>query len=330
MIPLIVPSRLHKGRRRQKNPRASAISFPESMIYGESAAHYLLLSAATDNGFAAAARIGQISSRLWMGSDCSDAANAGRESSRRAHHRNRGSRRAAGFESQLGFNPRRQLHEQLHLSLSTIPNSKLLHTRAIEWLKQWLAYPDTTKGWIPFASKAVAEFAKQERIDAILTTSPPQSCHIIGAQAKKILGCPWIADFRDLWTQNLGEQKHSSQPLRVRLEKKTLAGADVLVTVSEPWARRLRERYSAKPIYTVANGFDPDDFRQRPSELTKSFSITYAGVFYNGKRDPRLLFEVLRELIQEQIFLPRKCACASMAGSNPGYRHWLLDMEWPK
>lgn len=205
------------------------------------------------------------------------------------------------LKAKFGFDPRRKLHDQLHLSLSAVPNSKLLHTRAIEWLKQWLAYPDSTKGWIPFASEAVAMLAKRERIDAILTTSPPQSCHIIGAQAKRIFGSPWIADFRDLWTQNLGEQKHSSQPLQVRLEKRTLAWADVLVTVSEPWARRLRERYSAKPVYTVANGFDPDDFRQQPPELTKSFSITYAGVFYNGKRDPRLLFEVLAELIQEQI-----------------------------
>ena len=31
-----------------------------------------------------------------------------------------------------------------------------------------------------------------------------------------MLGCPWIADFRDLWTQNLAEQKQSSLPLRIR------------------------------------------------------------------------------------------------------------------
>jgi glycosyltransferase involved in cell wall biosynthesis len=204
------------------------------------------------------------------------------------------------LKAKFGFDPQRKLHDQLHLSLGTAPNSKPLHSRAIEWFKRWLVY-DYTQGWIPFALEAVAEFAKHERVDAILTTSPPESCHIVGAQAKRLLGCPWIADFRDLWTQNLGDQKHTSQPLRVRQEKRTLAAADALVTVSEPWARRLRERYSPKPIYTIHNGFDPDEFRRRPQELTKSFSITYAGTLYGGKRDPSLLLEVLKELISEQI-----------------------------
>jgi len=210
------------------------------------------------------------------------------------------------LKARVGLNPRRQLHEQLRLPLATKPNSRFLHTRAIDWLKRWLAYPDFTKGWIPFASEAVVELAGQERVDVILTTSPPESCHIIGAQAKKVLGCPWVADFRDLWTQNLADQKHSSLPLRIRLEKKTLAVADALVTVSAPWADRLRERYPAKPLHTIPNGFDPDDFRRRPGELTKTFCITHAGQLYQGKRDPGPLLEVLGELIREQILPSRE------------------------
>jgi glycosyltransferase involved in cell wall biosynthesis len=206
------------------------------------------------------------------------------------------------WKAKFGLNPRLALHQQLNLPLATKPNSRLLHTRAIDWLKRWLAYPDSTKGWIPFAAAAVAEFARQEQVDAILTTSPPESCHIVGAHAKKLLCCPWIADLRDLWTQNLAQPKHGSLPLRVRLEKKTLAEADALVTVSAPWAGRLQERYPLKPVHTITNGFDPDDFRSRPEELTKTFSITYAGQLYEGKRDPSSFFEVLGELIREQVF----------------------------
>ena len=81
-------------------------------------------------------------------------------------------------------------------------------------------------------------------IAAIVTTSPPISSHLIGRRAKSILGCPWIADFRDLWTQNLGER--NSQHLQVGLEKRTLKAADALVTVSDPWASRLQEHYPGK------------------------------------------------------------------------------------
>ena len=80
----------------------------------------------------------------------------------------------------------------------------------------------------------------------------PESCHIIGARAKKLLQRPWIADFRDLWTQNFALQNHGSHRPQVRLEQKTLEVADALVTVSVPWATRLGERYTAKPIYTIS------------------------------------------------------------------------------
>ena len=192
---------------------------------------------------------------------------------------------------------------QLHLPLAAKPNSSLVHTKAIEWLKGWVAYPDFAKGWIPFATEAVATFARRESVDAILTTSPPESTHIVGARAKTLLGCPWIADFRDLWTQNLAASGHASHPQRVRLEKrkKVLQLADALVTVSTPWAARLAERYLAKPIYAITNGFDPDDFQTRPTRLTELFSITYAGQLYEGKRDPTPLLEVLHDLIREQV-----------------------------
>jgi glycosyltransferase involved in cell wall biosynthesis len=226
------------------------------------------------------------------------------------------------LKGKFGLNPRQALHQQWRLPLSTKRDTKLFHTRAIDWLKPWLAYPDTAKGWIPLASDAIAEFAKREQVDAILTTSPPESCHIIGARAKKLLGCPWIADFRDLWTQNLAQSKHGSLKLRVRLEKKTLAAADALVTVSDPWRDRLAERYAAKPIYTITNGFDPDDFQNRPQQLTEHFSITYAGQLYQGKRDPGPLFEVLAELIGEQALPPDQIRVRFYGPPEP----WLPEL----
>ena len=44
-----------------------------------------------------------------------------------------------------------------------------------DWRKRWFAFRDFTKGWIPFASEAVAELTRQERRGRILTTSPPES-----------------------------------------------------------------------------------------------------------------------------------------------------------
>ena len=70
------------------------------------------------------------------------------------------------------------------------------------------------------------------------------------------------------------------------------------MTVSLPWADRFQQRAPNTRVDCTTNGYDPDDFAFLPVPLTKSFSITYAGLLYEGKRDPTPLLEVIYELIQ--------------------------------
>lgn len=202
------------------------------------------------------------------------------------------------WKARFHLDRKRGLHEEFGLPLSKKPGAIPVHTRALDLAKYVLSYPDSAKGWIPFALAAVQEIGRQNLdIAAIVTTSPPISCHLIGREAKNILGCPWIADLRDLWTQNLGE--HRSNFLQIGLEKRTLRKADALVTVSDPWASRLVRRYPEKKIWTITNGFDPDDFDSPAPALTEEFSITYTGELYAGQRDPTMLFDVLSDLIKD-------------------------------
>jgi glycosyltransferase involved in cell wall biosynthesis len=190
------------------------------------------------------------------------------------------------------------LHQQLGLATAKKPGSALGHTQLLRFAKYLLTYPDPFKGWIPYALQAIEEIRRRNLdIDAIVTTSPPISCHLIGRHARNILGCPWVVDFRDLWSQNLGEQNFPW--LQAGLEKRTLKDADALVTVSQPWADRLQPRYPEKKIFAISNGFDPDDYLAAPPALTREFSITYTGELYQGQRDPTMLFEVLSELLHE-------------------------------
>ena len=106
---------------------------------------------------------------------------------------------------------------------------------------------------------------------------------------------------RDLWTQN---HYCSHGILRKwferRLEINTLSYADALVTVSEPLAETLNTLHPKKSIFTILNGFDPDDVNMNVP-LTKEFTITYTGILYQGKRDPELLLKAIRELINKNI-----------------------------
>jgi glycosyltransferase involved in cell wall biosynthesis len=203
------------------------------------------------------------------------------------------------WKRRIGLDPHRGLHAQLNLAVATKPRTKRAHTRVIDRLKSVLAYPDLTMGWAPFAIDAIKKI--DVPIDAILSTAPPITTHVIAREARNILKCPWIADFRDLWAMNLDNPNGSFLRLLDRtLERKWLGSADALVTVSRPWADRLQDCYPNKPVHVITNGFDPDDFLSIPAR-SPYFSISYTGQLYAGRRDPTALFEVVHELIVEGI-----------------------------
>ena len=161
-------------------------------------------------------------------------------------------------------------------------------------------YPDSEKGWKPFAVKAGSEILQNEDIDAIISSSSPVTSHLIAKELKIKHKIPWVADFRDLWTQN---HNYGYGPLRKRvdrrLELKTLLLADALITVSQPWAEKLRALHRKETVYTITNGFDPTEMNTPPAKLTTKFTITYTGIIWQRKHDPSNFFVALHDLIAD-------------------------------
>ena len=204
------------------------------------------------------------------------------------------------WKARIGLDPHRALHAQLNLSIATKPRTKRIHTRVIDRVKSVLSYPDLTMGWAPLAIEAIKKI--DVPVDAILSTAPPITSHVIAREARNILKCPWIADFRDLWAHNVDNPNGLVFRFADRvLEKKWLSTADTLVAVSRPWADRLQETFPRKPVHVITNGFDPDDFVGYSTPPTSYFSISYTGQLYAGRRDPTALFEVTHQLIEEGI-----------------------------
>jgi len=162
------------------------------------------------------------------------------------------------------------------------------------------AYPDPQKGWRTYAVEAGEAILRQQDIKAIISASPPVTSHIIARELKEEFKVPWIADFHDLWTQNY---YYPYSPLRRmrerRLELRTLATADVLVTVSEPASEELGKLHGRKTVHTIHYGFDPVELSTAAGNLTDKFTITYTGNIYPGKQSPEPLFAALHDLIAE-------------------------------
>lgn len=166
-------------------------------------------------------------------------------------------------------------------------------------------YPDSERGWKTFAIKAGENLLRQEDIDAMISSSSPITSHLIANELKSRHRIPWVADLRDLWSQN---HNYSYGPLRRlvdrRLELKTLATADALSTVSQPWADKLSMLHRGKTTYVITNSFDPDRINKPPHELIPKFTITYTGTIYAGKQNPTKFFTALGELVSEGSMNP--------------------------
>ncbi len=181
------------------------------------------------------------------------------------------------------------------------------------------AYPDPQKGWQRFAVEAGEDILRQQNIKAMISTSPPATSHIIAKRLKDEFRIPWVADFRDLWTQHY---YYLYGPLRKvierRLELNTLSAADMLVAVSQPTADDLRSLHRQKPVHSIPNGFDPAEVNTTPGNLTDKFTITYTGNLYPGKQSPEPLFAALRDLIAE----------GSMNASAVEVRFYGIESGW--
>jgi len=158
-------------------------------------------------------------------------------------------------------------------------------------------FPDRALPWVQPAIKKGTALLKEHRFDAIVSSHGPPSSHIVAAALAKKFNLPWIADYRDLWTQNHFQKRHSlAQWLETRLEKRLLRRASHLTTVSEPLSQQLRELHRT-PVTVLHNGFDAADFLLNDVLKTSDkFMIVYTGMIYPGKLDPTPLFAAIRLL----------------------------------
>ena len=169
------------------------------------------------------------------------------------------------------------------------------------WIRGNLFIPDARCWWVKPSVRYLREYLKEHPVDAIVSTGPPHSMHLIAMKLKESLGLPWIADFRDPWTEidyynDLHLTKRSDRKHH-RLEHEVLTKADKVVTVAPDGARRLEE-LGAKDVVTLFNGFDRDDDAQTPVIPPEKFTITYLGVL-SKIQSPDNLWQALGELTKE-------------------------------
>ena len=171
--------------------------------------------------------------------------------------------------------------------------------RMLNYIRANVFLPDARMLWIRPSVKVLSAYLETNRVDAVITTGPPHSVHLIGRALKDRFGIPWISDFRDPWTNidyfhslpltNRSKRRHAE------LERKVLEESDAVIVVG----RSMKKEFSrfSEQVYVIPNGFDdyPD---QAVASVLPGFSFTHIGLM-NADRNPKILWKALQELIVE-------------------------------
>lgn len=143
--------------------------------------------------------------------------------------------------------------------------------------------PDARKGWNKFAFKKCCELIESEKIDAVITSSPPHSTQLIGLALKERYKVKWLADLRDPWTEIYYYDKfhHTENAKKKDLQYETdvLNKSDFITVTSEETGIRFAKKIlgDKKKISVITNGFDEDDFVNIELLPQKKFTITFLG-----------------------------------------------------
>ncbi len=183
-----------------------------------------------------------------------------------------------------------------------------LKEKLVLWLRANLFVPDAKMLWIRPASRAITEYLKAYPHDALITTGPPHSVHMVGLRVKNRVGIKWLADFRDPWL-NIDYMHHLPlmgivRNLHARWERRVLRRADIVTVVS----RGMQEEYLSirgRAVEVVPNGYDADDFREVGDVCPDSpFTLLHLGSL-NADRNPRTLWEAMEELGRAARITPK-------------------------
>ena len=170
------------------------------------------------------------------------------------------------------------------------------------WIRGNFLIPDPRRFWIKPSVKFLTNYLQENQIDAIITTGPPHSMHMIGLGIKKNFpNLPWLADFRDPWT-NIDFYKDLNlsfiaDKIHHHQENEIIQNADCVLVVS----KGMKEEYELlhpKNIQVISNGYDESDVQAGKLKLDEKFSISHIGTL-NAARNPKTVWKILAELCTE-------------------------------
>lgn len=151
--------------------------------------------------------------------------------------------------------------------------------------------------------RGAKEYLKQNNVDAIIATGEPFVLFKYASALSKKYGIPWVADYRDPWTQN----KVRSRIRTVRFfERKFSQNMSAVTTVSDFLKKKISENISVPTYYIIPNGYNPETIKQVEDICPEKvvLRIALAGSIYDW-HPYKSVISTFAEFVKKNDYAPK-------------------------
>jgi len=195
----------------------------------------------------------------------------------------------------------------------------------------FLARPDRWVSWAPGATLMGLSMIKRYRPDAIWSTYPIATAHLIGANLKQRSGLPWIADFRDPMAQDGYPSDPQTWRSFKKIEETATHNASACIFTTPSAADTYSQNYpnSANRFHVIENGYDEETFtgislQDGPLNPGRT-TLLHSGIVYPSERDPTQFLQAVRALIDAGRISPNQLRVRFRAAVHEAFLQTLID-----
>jgi glycosyltransferase involved in cell wall biosynthesis len=200
-----------------------------------------------------------------------------------------------------------------------------------------LALPDRWVTWALGAIPAGLRLIRRQKIDIIFSTFPIATAILIGWSLHRLTGRPWIADFRDLMTEDDYPVDPHTRRVYRSLERKAVDHAARIIFTAPSAVEEYLRRYPGlrrEKCVVIANGYEEEDFQgiaaddsSAPRATGAPLRLVHNGLIYPQERDPRPFFRALSRLKREAKLDPHLQIELRASGSDDLYAKMLAELD---
>ena len=133
------------------------------------------------------------------------------------------------------------------------PVARSVPSRWLRRVAKQVIFPDTQIGWYPAAAAGGMRLLRERPFDLIFSSAFPITSHLVARTLKRRSSLPWVAEFRDPWSDDLEFRVVSAAALR--LERAMAAEADAVVLPNQTFAEHYARRWGVEAS-VIGHGSD--------------------------------------------------------------------------